>query len=236
MLRKNPFVMKRFFYFFMLIFSAPVIISSCAPDVDDSLAPTIVFAGGNPMYVKLHTHYKDSLVYFNDANGVARVWNDTSNYNPEHIGRYDVHYYAEDAAGNVGTATRAFVVRIEGFTLKGRWSGTKTQPLPGGTTVDFVDSLVNPLAGVVYLSRLIPGTHVKMELKGSMGDTLYIPSQVVAFTDTSQTSIKGSGKVTGDGKSFRVDYLLLTLHNAITDTTAGQLDFLVQGTSSKRAE
>jgi len=219
--------MKRFFYFFVLIGTSVFFISSCTPDVDDDSSPSIVFAGGNPMYVSLHTPYKDSLVYFSDDTGVTSVWNDTSEYNPEYIGRYNVIYYAEDGYGNVSSATRVFVVRIEGSTLEGRWYGTRTEPWPGGTPVDYTDSLVNPLSQSVSLSELFSGAKVKLEMKNATGDTLNISSQVVAFTDTSQTLVKGSGIVSGDGTTFTVDYSFITISTNLTDTIRGHLDFQV---------
>lgn len=232
MLRKNLFAMKRFFYFFMLTGSALFFFSNCSPDVDDNTAPTIVFGGGNPMYVSLHTPYKDSLVYFSDNSGIAKVWNDTTEYNPEHIGRYSVKYYAEDSYGNVSSATRVFVVRIEGTTLSGRWDGTRTEPWPGGTAVDYTDSLVSPASQAVYLSAFVPGTTVRIEMKNATGDTLYLPSQVVAFNDTSQTLVKGSGLVTGDGSAFTVDYSFITISTHLSDTIRGHLDFQVHAEAS----
>ncbi|PKP23843.1 MAG: hypothetical protein CVU06_06210 [Bacteroidetes bacterium HGW-Bacteroidetes-22] len=225
MIRKNPKVMKRFFNILFLIGTITLVFNGCSPDVDDSEAPEIYFDGGNPMYVKLHTPYKDSLVYFDDVSGIESIWNDTTSYDPSHIGRYKVLYYARDTKGNVGSASRDFVVRIEGSTLKGRWNGTHTTPWPSGTAVNYYDSLVEPATLAVYLSRLIPGSPVKVELKSLTGDTLYIPSQVLSFTDSSQTLISGSGKVSSDGTAFHINYLLLTVHNLLTDTVNGRLDF-----------
>lgn len=218
--------MKRFLNILFLIGTITLGFNGCSPDVDDSDAPQITFGGGNPMYVKLHTPYKDSLVYFNDASGIESAWNDTTAYDPTHIGRYTVLYYARDAKGNVGSAGRDFVVRIEGSTLKGRWNGTQTSPWPSGTVSNYYDSLVDPATQAVYLTRLVPGSPVKIELKGMTGDSLYIPSQVLSYTDTSQTIIRGSGKVANDGTVFHVEYLILTIHNLLTDTVKGRLDFM----------
>jgi hypothetical protein len=224
--------MKPFFSGLMMTILAAVFFTACSPDSDDTTNPSIQFTGGNTLYVKLGTPYKDSLVYFNDASGIARVWNDTSLYDPNHVGSYPVIYYAEDAYGNQSSATRYFVVRIEGTTLAGLWEGTRTEPWPGGTPQPFVDSLVEPATKSFSLSRLLPGINIKMEMKNATGDTLNIPSQVVAFTDTSQTIVRGSGIVATDGASLVVDYRFVTIFASSSDTINGRLEFLTHTNTS----
>lgn len=218
--------MKRFSYSLGLIFLALAILGACSPEADDTTHPTIQFTGGNPMYVKLGTPYKDSLVYFNDASGIATVWNDTTAYNPWHVGKYPVIYYAQDAYGNQTSATRYFVVRIEGSNLTGPWNGTRTEPWPGGEAQPYTDSLVNPYTQSVALSRFIPSKNIKIEMKNETGDTLSIPTQVVAYTDTSQTLLKGNGVVAGDGSTFWVNYVFITIGLNGNDTVFGRLDFM----------
>jgi uncharacterized lipoprotein NlpE involved in copper resistance len=75
----------------------------------DKIAPTVTVNGANPLTHEVMTPFSDPGISTFDANGVITTWT-TGVFNPSVAGSYTVTYYAQDAAGNIGSATRVINV------------------------------------------------------------------------------------------------------------------------------
>jgi hypothetical protein len=217
-------------FLFVAMLIAIAGITGCIKEVEDDAQPFIIIMGSNPTYLRLNSQYIDSGIMVTDNYGVSKVWIDTTQLDIRNAGRYSVWYFAEDFNGNVAKAERKVIVRIEGANLKGKWTGTRTSPYPGGPSVAFEDSLVNPGTRRIYFSRIggLFNASIKGDLLGALGDTLTINKQIVAFNDTSTTYFNGAGSVAHNGNSFALFYQIITEFQGNSDTLVGQLEYQKQ--------
>lgn len=210
-----------------LLFILAISLSSCVKEVEDNAKPYIIVLGANPTYVRLNGTFQDTGVMVTDNYGVFKVWSDTSQLNLNQAGRYKVLYYAEDFAGNVGTAERTVIVRIEGANLKGKWNGTRTFPYPGGPQTVFSDSLVKPSTRKIYFTNFggIYPAEVRADILGALGDTLAIAKQILYTQDSSTYYVSGLGTIAHDGKSFTIYYHLIQINPSGSDTLPGEIKY-----------
>lgn len=223
MILKYRYSMKKLLHFLLACTSLVVLLStqSCNPGEDDNTAPTIYLYGSNPTYVKLFTPYTDTLISITDASGVLETSVDTSAYNGDSTGVYIVTYHAKDTEGNTSSATRTFIVRIEGSTLAGKYKVLRTQPYPSDDTLTYFEQLTLPETKGIYsptfANQLL--AKVKIELSNKTGDTLKITRQVVSFTPTSITYVNASGVASHTASSFYLDYTIINDNSDIIDDT-----------------
>lgn len=214
----------------VLLLGALTGFTGCIKEVEDDAQPFIIMMGSNPTYLRLNSRYIDSGIMVTDNYGVAKVWVDTTQLDIKSAGRYSVWYYAEDFNGNLAKAERKVIVRIEGANLKGKWTGTRTSPFPGGPSVAFADSLVNPGTRRIYFTNIggLFASSIKGDLLGALGDTLTLNKQIVAFNDTSTTYFNGAGSIAHDGNAFSLFYQIITEYQGNTDTVVGKLEYQKQ--------
>lgn len=202
--------------------------TSCLKEVEDNAKPYIIILGANPTYVRLNGTFKDTGIMVTDNYGVFKVWTDTSQLNLKEAGRYKVLYYAEDFSGNISTAERTVIVRIEGSNLKGKWNGTRTFPYPGGLQETFNDSLIKPATRRIYFTHFggLHPTEIRADILGALGDTLAIGKQILYTEDSITYYVSGAGSIAHNGKSFRIYYYLIKINPSGSDTLPGELQYL----------
>ncbi|MGC8864786.1 MAG: immunoglobulin-like domain-containing protein [Bacteroidales bacterium] len=212
----------------LLLLALSISTTSCVKEVEDNAKPYIIVLGANPTYVRLNGTFQDTGVMVTDNYGVFKVWSDTSQLNLKQAGRYKVLYYAEDFAGNVGTAERTVIVRIEGANLKGTWNGTRTFPYPSGQQTSFSDSLVKPSTRKIYFTNFggIYPAEIRADILGALGDTLALAKQILYTQDSSTFYLSGLGTIAHDGQSFTIYYHLIQINPSGSDTLAGEIKYL----------
>lgn len=223
MILKYRYSMKKLVHFLLAFTSMVFLLLSvgCNPGEDDTTAPSIYLYGTNPTYVKLFTPYVDTLITITDASGILETSVDTSAYNGDSTGVYVVTYHAKDTEGNTSSATRTYVVRIEGSTLAGKYKVLRTQPYPNGDTLTYAEQLTLPETKGIYSPTFANhlASKIKIEMANKTGDTLEITKQVASFTPTSITYISASGVATHTASSFYMDYTIIHDYSDIADDT-----------------
>jgi hypothetical protein len=226
---KNSISMKKSGILLSLILLMALMVgtSSCVKEVEDNAKPYIIVLGANPTYIRLNSSFKDTGIMVTDNYGVFKVWSDTSQLNLKQAGRYKILYYAEDFSGNVASAERTVIVRIEGANLKGNWNGTRTFPYPGGQSQAFSDSLIKPSTRRIYFTNFggLHSAEIRADLLGALGDTLAIGKQILYTQDSNTYYISGAGTIAHDGKSFNVYFYLINVYPSGSDTLPGELQY-----------
>src|SRR5688572_18370577 len=118
---------------------------------DDTTAPVVTLLGSDPLTISLNvTSVADpGATAEDDEDGALTVSSNWSATNPNvnQTGTYTITYTAQDAAGNVGEATRTVIIKNDADYLAGTYLTSETGSTPWTQTITASETINNRKIG-----------------------------------------------------------------------------------------